>query len=85
MGQEIKYRPAEESQAVSDSLLSLFSNYITKFELAALMEVSDRTIDRWEQFGIGPPRISIGGRIFYNRQKIADWIAAKEKEAQKPR
>jgi phage terminase Nu1 subunit (DNA packaging protein) len=83
MGHEEKNRrPAEESQAV---LLSLFSNYITKAELASAADVSDRTIDRWERSGIGPPRISIGGRIFYNRQTVFAWIAAKEQEAQKPR
>jgi hypothetical protein len=39
-----------------------------------LDEFSKRTLQRWQKANKGPPRVKIGGRIFYDEGKLKAWI-----------
>ena len=60
---------------MSDSLLA---DYYTKGELAAEMNVSERTLDRWHNRRMGPLRTRLGSRILYKKTTVAAWIEAQE-------
>jgi predicted DNA-binding transcriptional regulator AlpA len=54
------------------------SGYESKQDTAALLGVSERTLDRWAREGKGPPRTPLGGSVVYRRQAVLDWLAANE-------
>lgn len=60
------------------SATPVLSNYFTRREFAAEMHCCERTIDRWHSVGIGPPRTMIGGKVFYRKTAVADWLAEHE-------
>ena len=52
--------------------------YLRREELAQLLGVSARTVDRWHSLRSGPPRIAIGRLILYNLESVRAWLQAKE-------
>jgi hypothetical protein len=56
----------------------LLRDYFRKVELAAELEKSTRTLDRWEELRIGPPRTVIGKDIFYRRDSVEAWLRSCE-------
>ena len=48
--------------------------YLSENELAALLKVSKRTIQRWRSSGEGPPFIRVGARsIRYQLSSCMEW------------
>ena len=47
---------------------------ISERRVAAMLKVSKRTLQRWQKANKGPPRVKIGGRIFYDEDKLKAWI-----------
>ena len=45
-------------------------------ELAALLNVSRRTLDRYRAKGLGPAFEKVDGRIFYDRADVDAWLAS---------
>lgn len=54
------------------------SDKLSKAELADLLEIKPRTLERWHAKRIGPPRIKIGRRVFYRRAAVDSWLLANE-------
>lgn len=54
------------------------SHYLTQPELADVLGVSERTLNRWHSLRQGPPRCKIGRAVRYRADSVADWIAAQE-------
>jgi hypothetical protein len=52
--------------------------YISALRLASLLHVSIRTLSRWNAAGIGPPKIKLGKKIFFDLGKIPEWLANQE-------
>jgi predicted DNA-binding transcriptional regulator AlpA len=50
-------------------------------ELAQLLKVSCRTLDRWHVMHCGPPRVRIAGTVFYLRSSVISWLARREEKA----
>ena len=48
--------------------------YLTSQEVADLLRVSDKTIQRWRADGSGPPYYRLGGAIRYIRDEVLEWI-----------
>lgn len=47
---------------------------IRRNQLAALFNVSERTLIRWDADGCGPPgRVRIGRTVLYDRQQAERW------------
>ena len=52
--------------------------YIRPEALAKLLQVSERTISRWDARRAGPPRISLGKLVLYDLGKIPRWLESRE-------
>ena len=53
---------------------SVLEGFITKEELAAQLGRSTRTIDRWHSRRIGPPRVTIGNLVLFEREGVMQWL-----------
>ena len=58
----------------------LLADYMTPEQLAAELNKSPRTIDRWARLRIGPPRTVIGKKPYYRREAVREWMLSKERE-----
>ena len=55
-------------------------NYFRKAELAEILDVSIRTLDRWEAQRIGPPRFKMGNVLLYPKAAIMKWLEENTRE-----
>jgi predicted DNA-binding transcriptional regulator AlpA len=51
---------------------------IREDELAEFLGKSKPTLQAWRARGQGPPWLKLVGRVFYDRRKVDEWIAANE-------
>jgi hypothetical protein len=54
--------------------------YLTAERLAEVLDVSPRTVARWNAERIGPPRIRVGKLILFDVVKLHNWLEAYEVE-----
>jgi phage terminase Nu1 subunit (DNA packaging protein) len=59
--------------------------YATQPGLARLLGVTTRTLSRWDERRMGPPKIKIGRRVLYDLAKLHDWLGSHEREPVAPR
>jgi phage terminase Nu1 subunit (DNA packaging protein) len=52
--------------------------YINKRRLASILGVSVRTLSRWDDAGIGPPKIKVGRNVLFDLLKLPDWLTSRE-------
>ena len=52
--------------------------YLTQEGLAARLGVTVRTLARWEERRVGPPRIRIGRLVLYDLGKLPEWLETHE-------
>ena len=57
----------------------LLSEFLTKRELAAELQRNERTLDRWDALGTGPPRTRVGRKVLYRRASVLKWLCAQER------
>lgn len=57
----------------------VIADLMTLPELAEELNVTPRTIMRWHARRQGPPRIRVGGRVYFRAGAVRDWLLAKEK------
>jgi hypothetical protein len=57
---------------------SILSEYLTKAELAAQLNRSIRSVDRWTLTGDGPPCVRIGRTSLYRRAAVVEWLKGLE-------
>jgi hypothetical protein len=53
-------------------------SYLTPEALAKKLKKSTRTLARWNEQGVGPPRIKIGKQPLYDEEKVPGWLAEYE-------
>lgn len=58
--------------------LDLLNDYIPRRQLAGVLNLSERTLMRYEKQPDGLPSLMIGGRKFYRAQSVRDWLAKRE-------
>lgn len=59
----------------------LLDEYLTRPELAVEFDKSERTLERWERLGIGPPVTRLGSTPIYNIQGARAWLRDQKQEA----
>ena len=69
---------SSESQE-SDRLSSILAGYLTPKELADAFGVTERTIARWHRHRQGPPRVTIGRKVYYRRESVNAWLTECER------
>ena len=52
--------------------------YLTAAALAQLFGICGRTLHRWHDQRVGPPKIKIGNKTLYDEAKLTDWLATHE-------
>jgi hypothetical protein len=52
--------------------------YGTQSYLARRLGVATRTIARWDERRLGPPKIKIGNRVLYDLSKLPAWLESHE-------
>ena len=76
--------PFEETLHVSRQ--SLLDDFWTQEQLAQELHVTQRTLQRWEEQGIGPPMIAIGWTTrLYKKSSARAWLAARERKPRSSR
>jgi hypothetical protein len=58
---------------------TVLSDYQSEQELAIDLDICVRTLRRWNEARIGPPRVLIGRRAMYRRQAVAEWLIKRER------
>jgi hypothetical protein len=53
--------------------------FLTREELAGLLRISVRTLNRWDALREGPPRVSQGRTILYKADSVRHWLSNKER------
>ena len=61
------------------------SGYVTPEALASALNVSIRTLIRWQSLRIGPPRVVVGKVVLYRVEAIEEWLLARESKARRNR
>lgn len=57
----------------------LLSEFVSREELAKLLKISPRTVDRYGTLPNGLPFLMIGGRKMFRLSSVEKWLAAREK------
>jgi excisionase family DNA binding protein len=50
------------------------SPYMTQGQLALLLNISERTLERWRIEGTGPAFTRAGRRVLYSRDIVEHWL-----------
>jgi hypothetical protein len=58
--------------------------YLKPERLAQILGKSTRTLARWDQQRIGPPRIKVGNQPIYDEEKLPEWLAEHERQPVRP-
>ncbi len=56
----------------------ILTGYVQKKELAVELGLNERTLDRWDVLGTGPPRTRVGRKVFYRRESVRKWLTGRE-------
>jgi len=56
------------------SIPSTLDNLITRLELADLLRLTPRSLDRWAWQRKGPRRFKVGNKSYYDRADVDAWL-----------
>ena len=54
---------------------------LTQKRLADLIDVSERTLERWRVEGSGPAFVKAGRKVLYLPDDVNDWLAASRRKS----
>lgn len=60
----------------------VLSGYLTAKDAAKQLKVHPFTLRRWRKASYGPKPVRVGGRLYYVRSHIKDWLAEQIKDPQ---
>lgn len=58
---------------------NILEDYLTRADLAKQIRKSERVLERWEQYGEGPPVTRIGRAAYYHIPAVKAWLASLQK------
>lgn len=70
---------AEATATAGDEIIIGDRRFLSERRVAAMLGYSPRQLQRWRKEGKGPPSTKIGRRVFYEINKLREWIE-REKE-----
>jgi DNA-binding transcriptional MerR regulator len=65
--------------------MALLDEYFKPEALASELGVHPRTLRKWSESQIGPPRTQIGRLTLYRRESVREWLAGREQGRRKHR
>ena len=69
-----------DTQGKPPSTPLILEGYIRRAELARMLDVTERTVYRWELLRIGPPRVVVGSLILYKIASLKAWLTSREQQ-----
>lgn len=66
-------------------MTKILDEYLNRDQLAAELNVTPRTIIRWQDMPDGLPHVQLGGRILYRIASIKTWLESRERSPNKRR
>lgn len=66
-------------------MTKLLEDYLTRDQLAAELNITTRTVSRWQDMPDGLPYVQVGGRILYRIASIKAWLESRERTPNKRR
>lgn len=57
----------------------LLEDYFSDDELAVELDTTKRTLTRWDNQRIGPPRTYIGRKPYYHRDDVKEWLRQRKR------
>lgn len=61
-------------------MANILDEYLRRPETAKQLNKCERTLERWEQIGVGPPVTRIGKEPYYYIPSLKEWLRAQEKQ-----
>jgi DNA-binding transcriptional MerR regulator len=58
--------------------MALLDDYLKPESLAGELGVHPRTLRKWGELQIGPPRTQVGRLTLYRRESVAEWLKSRE-------
>ena len=74
----IEHSPVRAGSATGGRLLD---DYCDRAQLADELDVSPRTLARYDGLREGPPRMMLAGKVFYHRELARKWLKSRLEEA----
>jgi hypothetical protein len=68
-----------------DGARQIFSDYLTRHELAEGLRKTVRSIDRLILLGEAPPYVRVGNTKLFRREAVAQWLRERETPVARPR
>lgn len=59
--------------------MTILGEYLNREEMATELNVTTRTLIRWERQPNGIPYTKLGHRTLYRRKSVLDWIDSQER------
>jgi predicted DNA-binding transcriptional regulator AlpA len=53
---------------------NLIDNLLTRFQVAKILNITPRSLDRWAYQNEGPRRFKIGRLTWYDKQDVNAWL-----------
>ena len=70
---------AKSKPSSSENQHTKQSELISRIEVCNLFKISKTTIDKWRKFKILPPEVKISTRVYFERDKIIEFINNRRK------
>ena len=67
-----------DTKIENDVPMPMLADWMTRAELAEELNVSTDTLLRWQNLRVGPAPIKLGRKVMYRREKVREWLLAKE-------
>jgi hypothetical protein len=74
-----KGTPTATKQAQSVGAI-VGEDFFSEQQLGVELNVTLRTLRRWQQLRIGPPRTRVGRRILYRKTAVIQWLVNREQQ-----
>jgi predicted DNA-binding transcriptional regulator AlpA len=82
-GKETQMLDAQEiNQSGPD--MDLLEGWISRYDLAISLGVSEDTLWRWDAKRTGPQCIKLGRKVYYRRSAVRSWLEAREQSRRIP-
>ena len=75
-----KPEPGAAADPYRGDIILADRRYATRSGLAKLLGVTPRTLARWDETRIGPPRIKVGKLVLYDLDKLPGWLERHESQ-----
>lgn len=61
-----------------DTVKPMLSDWMTRAELAAELDLTTETLARWDARRFGPAPTRVGRKVLYRRETVRAWLLAQE-------